>query len=357
MRRRPCRCRRCRSGLRCVPAGGPRDRAAAAAAAPHAGDPAAAPAERDPATGEPPVQAWPNIPARLPADADSPVSADPEPARRRRSPMAVPAAPDSPWAQPPHRPVPPPPDVDIQALGTRGRATPPPARARSPQPAPDQPVKTERADYYPTVTPRQNGDGPNGGGTVYRPEPRQGEPPPPPGPHHPAARTPRSTQPSGPRRSPAAPVTGQARRPGQRRSPAPRAQSGPSRPDQPQPGPADAARPVSAVGRSARDAAASAREPAAADRTEQPGPPPSRPEPPVDPYQQVPWVSDGTPTAEEFARRRLAKPGRAGRHHGRPRDPAEGHDGPGPAGARQVTSRSTSRTSRWSAATSAGCAR
>jgi MinD-like ATPase involved in chromosome partitioning or flagellar assembly len=31
--------------------------------------------------------------------------------------------------------------------------------------------------------------------------------------------------------------------------------------------------------------------------------------PPVDPYQQMPWVSDGSaPTAEEFARRRLAKP-------------------------------------------------
>jgi MinD-like ATPase involved in chromosome partitioning or flagellar assembly len=36
-------------------------------------------------------------------------------------------------------------------------------------------------------------------------------------------------------------------------------------------------------------------------------PPGSNP-PPVDPYQQLPWVSDGTPTAEEFARRRLAKP-------------------------------------------------
>ena len=39
----------------------------------------------------------------------------------------------------------------------------------------------------------------------------------------------------------------------------------------------------------------------------QPGPDPQQP-PPVDPYQQLPWVSDGTPTAEEFARRRLAKP-------------------------------------------------
>jgi MinD-like ATPase involved in chromosome partitioning or flagellar assembly len=31
-------------------------------------------------------------------------------------------------------------------------------------------------------------------------------------------------------------------------------------------------------------------------------------QPPVDPFQDLPWVSDGTPTAEEFARRRLAKP-------------------------------------------------
>ncbi|GIM97279.1 MinD/ParA family ATP-binding protein [Paractinoplanes toevensis] len=31
-------------------------------------------------------------------------------------------------------------------------------------------------------------------------------------------------------------------------------------------------------------------------------------QPPVDPFQDLPWVSDGSPTAEEFARRRLAKP-------------------------------------------------
>jgi len=31
-------------------------------------------------------------------------------------------------------------------------------------------------------------------------------------------------------------------------------------------------------------------------------------QPPVDPFQDLAWVSDGTPTAEEFARRRLAKP-------------------------------------------------
>jgi len=42
-------------------------------------------------------------------------------------------------------------------------------------------------------------------------------------------------------------------------------------------------------------------------------PPPAPPQqvpgqPPVDPFQDLAWVSDGTPTAEEFARRRLAKP-------------------------------------------------
>ncbi|MEU8816509.1 chromosome partitioning protein [Actinoplanes sp. NPDC048796] len=40
--------------------------------------------------------------------------------------------------------------------------------------------------------------------------------------------------------------------------------------------------------------------------------PPAHPQapsqPPGDPFQDLPWVSDGTPTAEEFARRRLAKP-------------------------------------------------
>jgi MinD-like ATPase involved in chromosome partitioning or flagellar assembly len=40
-----------------------------------------------------------------------------------------------------------------------------------------------------------------------------------------------------------------------------------------------------------------------------PAPPQQVPgQPPVDPFQDLPWVSDGTPTAEEFARRRLARP-------------------------------------------------
>ncbi|WP_030438430.1 MinD/ParA family ATP-binding protein [Actinoplanes subtropicus] len=42
--------------------------------------------------------------------------------------------------------------------------------------------------------------------------------------------------------------------------------------------------------------------PQAPPQQQPPGPPP------VDPFQDLPWVSDGTPTAEEFARRRLAKP-------------------------------------------------
>ncbi|MFD0519080.1 MinD/ParA family ATP-binding protein [Paractinoplanes durhamensis] len=40
-------------------------------------------------------------------------------------------------------------------------------------------------------------------------------------------------------------------------------------------------------------------------RNVQPQPPAPAP---IDPFQDLPWVSDGTPTAEEFARRRLAKP-------------------------------------------------
>ena len=52
--------------------------------------------------------------------------------------------------------------------------------------------------------------------------------------------------------------------------------------------------------------AASAR-PQPPQQGEQP-PGPNQQPPSVDPYQQLPWASDGMPTAEEFARRRLAKP-------------------------------------------------
>ncbi|GAA2652413.1 MinD/ParA family ATP-binding protein [Paractinoplanes durhamensis] len=45
--------------------------------------------------------------------------------------------------------------------------------------------------------------------------------------------------------------------------------------------------------------------PAMDPRNVQPQPPAPAP---IDPFQDLPWVSDGTPTAEEFARRRLAKP-------------------------------------------------
>jgi MinD-like ATPase involved in chromosome partitioning or flagellar assembly len=39
-----------------------------------------------------------------------------------------------------------------------------------------------------------------------------------------------------------------------------------------------------------------------------PQPPAMPAQPSTDPFQDLPWVSDGTPTAEEFARRRMAKP-------------------------------------------------
>ena len=64
------------------------------------------------------------------------------------------AAPDSPWAEPPHRPGPPPPegyeDVDIRELGSRHRGRP------APVPDAGVPVTAQRAAYYPTIAPRQS---------------------------------------------------------------------------------------------------------------------------------------------------------------------------------------------------------
>lgn len=332
--------------------------------------------------GEPPSQAWPNIPPRTAASepaAAAPVSGASDP----DSVSGVPA--DSPWAQPPQRPSTPPPDVDIQPLGRRGRVAPPPPEAV-------EPVKSERADYYPTITPRQsaeNGDGPSTG-TVYRPEPRRPDgspapqqtgpqppgspqagpppaarqpgPPPQPGPQQ-RGPQPGGLQPGGPQQ--ARPQQGgppqagpqqagnhAARQPAPPQSGPPQSgppQSGPSRAGHPQSGPPHTNHPQSAPPhagpphtghpQSAPPHAAPphagpqhAGPPAQPQQQPPPGPfppavdpralqahppgaqqPPQSPAPgaqapPVDPYQQLPWVSDGTPTAEEFARRRLAKP-------------------------------------------------
>ena len=198
----------------------------------------------------PPTQAWPNITPRSAPPAPGPAPVVAEPPAATEGPAA-----DSPWAQPPQRPAP---------NGTTADG-------------PD----VRRAAYYPTVTPRRSPENagpadPDAGGTqpeigagqgpVYRPEPRPTASAAPAAPPHVPAPAPRPAPPPAP--PPPHPP-----------APAPRpAPPGPypprmdHRPAAPRPGP-------------------------------NPGPPPAD-----DPYQQVPWVSDGTPTAEEFARRRLARP-------------------------------------------------
>jgi MinD-like ATPase involved in chromosome partitioning or flagellar assembly len=199
---------------------------------------------------DPPTQAWPNITPRSAPPAPGPAPVVVEPPAATEGPAA-----DSPWAQPPQRPAP---------NGTT--ADGPDAR---------------RAAYYPTVTPRRSPENagpadPDAGGTqpeigagqgpVYRPEPRPTASAAPAAPPHVPAPAPRSAPPAAPPHAlPPAPAPRPA-------PPGPYPPRMDHRPAAPRPGP-------------------------------NPGPPPAD-----DPYQQVPWVSDGTPTAEEFARRRLARP-------------------------------------------------
>ena len=209
--------------------------------------PPSAPVPPVPPVPSTPVPSTPVPPTPVPS---APVSASPN----------GPAASDSPWAQPPQRPTAQPGDdgnAGIRPMGGRDRGAgvaPPPRSSEADSPA--RPDASRRAAYYPTVTPRQspengtarnNGDGPHDG-PVYRPGPH----PPPPGPH-----------PSSPRPQP----------------PPPGSHPSSAGPHPSSPGP----------------------------QPPFPGPHPDQASP-NDPYQQLPWVSDGTPTAEEFARRRLAKP-------------------------------------------------
>ncbi|GGK95302.1 chromosome partitioning protein [Mangrovihabitans endophyticus] len=232
-----------------------------------------------PPAGEPRVAngAWPHLPqhAEEPADADSP--RPDAPTGKADTPTGIA---DSPWAQPPQRqpteasPPAADDDVDMHRLGSphRGRVGPSgtgtarpaasdPAPARRPADAPARRPHEAPARRPDEVSPPPGpgpGPGPGaagdpGNGAVYRPGPRG----------------------AGDQRPPAAPR--------QRARPAASPPAGPP-PTAPPPAAPPAAGPHSA------------------------GPPPADPYQPVDPYQQVPWNPGDTPTAEEFARRRLAKP-------------------------------------------------
>ncbi|MFB9692578.1 chromosome partitioning protein [Amorphoplanes digitatis] len=260
------------------------------------------------------------------------------------------AAPDSPWAQPPQRPAP------TQPAAADGR--PVPERRTGPEGTEPRAgvsanVPSLGAAYYPAVTPRQSPESADAQhqGAVYRPGPvgpngaHQLPAPPESGPG-PALPSPAVPSPAVP--SPAVPQQRGPQQPGpqqpgpqqpgpqqpgpqhavpqqpgpQQPGPPPQQQGHPGVPHhhgQPAPGPA-APPPQWAANGQVAPAPPGPYPPAVDPRAarphpqppppvhgEQPAPGPFQP-PPADPYQQLPWVSDGTPTAEEFARRRLAKP-------------------------------------------------
>ncbi|MFG1607246.1 MinD/ParA family protein [Actinoplanes sp. NPDC049265] len=182
-------------------------------------------------------------------------------------------APDSPWAQPPQqrRASPAPSSGPVSAGPT---APPPPA-----------PHPEERARATASVPPPRP-QAEDGTGPVYRPPGPQPQPPHQPGqPPHGAP----PHQPGPPQHQPGPAQQQHPGAPQQQQPGPPQHYAGP--PQQHQPGPPPQA------------------------QQQRPGPYPPQVDPhaahqapPEDPYQQVPWGTDGTPTAEEFARRRLAKP-------------------------------------------------
>ncbi|WP_285688401.1 ParA family protein [Actinoplanes sp. NBRC 103695] len=164
---------------------------------------------------------------------------------------------DSPWAQPPpHRSAQPAPPAPAPGPPAPPAPAPEEHRARATASVPPPPAPPQQR------TPVENGTGP-----VYRPPG-----PPQPGPHQPGPPQPGPHQPGPPPPGPHQP--------------------GPHQPGPPPQVPHQQQRPG----------------PYPPQVDQRPQPAPDQQQPPADPYQQVPWGTDGTPTAEEFARRRLAKP-------------------------------------------------
>jgi MinD-like ATPase involved in chromosome partitioning or flagellar assembly len=280
------------------------------------------------------------------------------------------AAPDSPWAQPPNRPAPAPQGadeydgVDIQELGSRNRG-----QQRDPGPGPAQP--TYYPTVAPRPGP-ENPDQPNTGTVyrpgVAGPAPAQGRVSPDqrrptgpaqPGPTPPPAAPSPQNRPAQPQTGPVRPQTGPAQPGPAQPGPGPAVQHGPVQPGPPvQSGPPAQPGPQMPPGPVQQGQVRPAGETFPPDQRQgngpyqgpppgpgphqppgpvpphapgpqmppgpypptvdpravqahpgvQPAPGPNQQPPLMDPYQKTPWVSDGTPTAEEFARRRQAKP-------------------------------------------------
>ncbi|XVU30716.1 chromosome partitioning protein [Actinoplanes sp. CA-054009] len=175
-------------------------------------------------------------------------------------------SPDSPWSQPPQRPAPPAPIAESAPPVVGSASVPPPPVPHAPAPGPHG-AATPAPGLHDTASPAP---GPHGAAS------------PAPGPHGTAS---------------PAPGPHGAALPAQD----PRAQAAP-----PPPGPYPPSVDPRAFPQQAHPQTYQPHP-----QTYQPHPPPHPQAPsqaPSDPFQDLPWVSDGTPTAEEFARRRLAKP-------------------------------------------------
>ncbi|HEY0001663.1 MAG TPA: chromosome partitioning protein [Actinoplanes sp.] len=295
------------------------------AAPPPGGPVSSAPGHSSPAAAPGHSSSVPAGPGSVRSVSAAPISTEPG-----ETDAGIHRAPDSPWSQPPHRPAPQP-GTDAPGRSIAAGPTVAPGSARTPgSAAGSQPssVAPHRPDPPTTEAPN---------GAIYRPpahgtaqvpsqpgHPQPGHPqpgPPHPGqnqtafdraagsqvPQLPGIHQPRPQQPGTHQPAPQQPGTYQPgpqqpgtqpapHRPGAHQSPSPQQAGGQQVPAQPMPGPYPPAMDPRALPPHPQ-----LHQPAA---PQQPNPG----QPSVDPFQDLPWVSDGTPTAEEFARRRMAKP-------------------------------------------------
>ncbi|WP_199513445.1 chromosome partitioning protein [Pseudosporangium sp. NEAU-24] len=278
-----------------------------------------------------------SVPARQSADEPEP---DTSGAVYRPGPVTA----GTPRAQVPNQPIPPQPGPAVPPQSgpvmppQSGPVMPPQsgpaphvAPPTQPGPGPHGAPTPQQPGPGPQVVPPQSGPGPQAAPTQPGPGPRAMSPQPGPGPHlTPPQPGPQHGGQPGPQHGgqpgpypgpvppqPIPPAQGQApQHPGPQQpgphQPGPQhpgpQHPGPQHPGPQQPNPYQPGPPAPWTGNGQPPRPVAGPYPPAVvppHGTEQaPGPNP----PPVDPYQQLPWVSDGTPTAEEFARRRLAKP-------------------------------------------------
>ncbi len=272
-----------------------------------------------------------------PEELDAPVHGRPVP---HETAPAVPLPPNGapgsyrpgePVPVPPPHAVPIPPPAHVQMPPPPAPVQPPPGQGQVPQPRAAQPVHNgtppnqrwpnlDQPPEAPVSGPTSGGPAPESGvhtspDSPWSQPPQQRPPsaPAPVTPHHSASASVPVRRLETPADQPDVeePSSGAVYRPGPPPPPGPGPQPGPPGP-QPgpppnygQPYPTPPAPPRQMPGPYPPSIDPRAMPPQAA----MPHPPAPAPgQPSTDPFQDLPWVSDGTPTAEEFARRRMAKP-------------------------------------------------